>query len=90
MALRKRRISGLQMGILIRLVMAGEEQRMVQTLSENEGAKRQSLEYHRDNTKNNRLREPELRKDRGEKQGVQAEGSGKKRMGEDEFDYLDV
>lgn len=78
------------MGILIRLVMAGEEQRMVQTLSENEGAKRQSLEYHRDNTKNNRLREPELRKDRGEKQGVQAEGSGKKRMGEDEFDYLDV
>lgn len=66
------------MGILIRLVMAGEEQRMVLTLSENEGAKRQSLEYHRDNTKNNRLREPELRKDRGEKQGVQAEGSGKK------------
>lgn len=64
------------MGILIRLVMAGEEQRMVQTLSENEGAKRQSLEYHRDNTKNNRFREPELKKDRGgEKQGVRTEGS---------------
>lgn len=68
--LRKRRISGLQMGISIRLVMTGEEQRMVQTLSENEGAKRQSSEYHRDKTKNNRFRQPELRKDRGgEKQG---------------------
>lgn len=55
---------------------------MVQTLSEDEGAKRQSLEYHRDNTKNNRLREPELKKDRGgEKQGVQAEGSGEKNYG---------
>lgn len=74
------------MGILMRLVMAGEEQRMVQTLSENEGAKRQSQEYHRDNTKNNRFREPGLRKDRrGERQ---RKGAGKKGMGEDEFDYL--
>lgn len=50
------------MGILMHLVMAGEKQRMVQTLLDSKGAKCQPLEYHWDNTKNNRPRDRAKRK----------------------------